>query len=285
MRAALALALVLAVGGTAGAQEAQGSRTRSEAAGAAPDAGALRAVLRPLYPGLLRQAHAPFEPGTPKFDRALSATVDALLTLHRDGCPVRGLLDFGCHARSFAMSSTSMSPTVHKRELVVAIDDADGHPYERGDVVAFDWTPPGATKASTSLSRLIGLPGDRVAIRRRIVVLNGTPLPQSLSGERVVVPDLDGTFQVARESLPNGRSYSVLQPLAVDPKAGVTDDMPEVTVREGHYFFLGDNRSRAADSRYAGEGLGYGTPALADLVGRVKVITLSEDLARIGREP
>jgi signal peptidase I len=79
-----------------------------------------------------------------------------------------------------------------------------------------------------------------------------------------------------RETLPNGRSYEIIDMGYVRE----ADDYAPVTVPEGHVFLMGDNRDHSADSRFAlGEpdnGLGGPVP-WQNIGGRAEFITFSLD--------
>ncbi|NWN13387.1 signal peptidase I, partial [Escherichia coli] len=56
---------------------------------------------------------------------------------------------------------------------------------ERGDVVIV--TPPGTS--TDYIKRVIGLPGDTVAVRAGIVYLNGRAVPRRAMGDRLIPVD------------------------------------------------------------------------------------------------
>jgi signal peptidase I len=75
-----------------------------------------------------------------------------------------------------------------------------------------------------------------------------------------------------RETLPNGKSYEVL-----DLIDGPADNTGVYVVPKGHVFVMGDNRDRSADSRISLESGGVGALPMDHLVGRAMVSFFSTD--------
>lgn len=153
---------------------------------------------------------------------------------------------------------------------------------ERGDVVVFR-----GPAGNDVIKRVIGLPGDRVGTRRGQVELNGklvatrplhaVAIPISANSPcRAVEPRVAGDkclFQAARETLPNGRSYVVLD--QVDNP--LVDDFEPVLVPPGHLFLMGDNRDDSADSRISPALGGMGFIPVEALVGKAQTNFWSTD--------
>ena len=161
----------------------------------------------------------------------------------------------------------------------------------RGDVVIV--TPPGQNE--DYIKRVIGLPGDTIAVRGGRLILNGRPVraearPPAMvpvdanapcgiefAGQQVTTADGRDfcRLPVVRETLPNGVTYDTVE-LGRSPG----DEFGPVRVPADHLFLMGDNRDRSADSRFAlgapDNGLGGPVP-VENIGGRAEFITFSLD--------
>ena len=163
----------------------------------------------------------------------------------------------------------------------------------RGDVVVFK-NP--ADNKTDYIKRLIGLPGDLIQMRHGQLFLNGVAVPKVRVADFVepVTPNspcnpLPGTavrletaangqkvcrYPRFRETLPNGKSYDVLDIADMEG----ADDTQVYIVPEGHYFMMGDNRDRSADSRFPAQAGGaIGMVPAENLVGRAMITFWSTD--------
>ena len=157
---------------------------------------------------------------------------------------------------------------------------------ERGDVVIFKHP----YDEVDYIKRVIGLPGDIVELRGGRLLLNGAPVPQD-GAAPLAIPLSANTgchpaahewttqqgpicdYPSALETLPNGRSYRVL-----DLGYGPADDFGPVAIPDGRLFVMGDNRDNSQDSRYAAQpGGGVGLVPADRLVGRASMILFSTD--------
>jgi signal peptidase I len=144
---------------------------------------------------------------------------------------------------------------------------------KRGDVVVFRW--PG-DRSQVWVKRVIGLPGDRVAMRGGHVVINGEAAQWQADGLGQMETEAGANTPTQRliETLPGGRRHLIFKMVPREP----LDNMPEVTVPPGHLFVMGDNRDNSADSRVPVKAGGVGLLPAVDLVGRVDAVVGSWDL-------
>jgi signal peptidase I len=137
----------------------------------------------------------------------------------------------------------------------------------RGDVIVFKLPSDNSTDY---IKRLIGLPGDRIQMLNGQLYINDKPVPKVRVADYIETDEFGVTQHVRRyrETLPNGKSYYVLDR---DPD-GPADNTDVYVVPPGHYFMMGDNRDNSDDSR---ADVGY-VPA-ENLVGKAELIFFSTD--------
>jgi len=158
---------------------------------------------------------------------------------------------------------------------------------DRGDIVIFKHP----VDEQDYVKRVIGLPGDTVAMRGGQIILNGDPIPQRKLAD-LAIPLGSGAgcasgrwaddtglgtpvclYQRKMETLPGGRSFKI-----IDIDRTPQDDFSQITVPGGSVFVLGDNRDRSLDSRFPAQaGLGVGLVPQANLVARARLIFWSSD--------
>lgn len=197
----------------------------------------------------------------------------------------------------FRIPSGSMLPTLHIGDFIL-VNKFDygirlpvtntkiipvGSP-ERGDVVVFKY--PMDTQVDY-IKRVVGLPGDTVEYRDKVLYVNG--VEQKQTGSRDFVDDSTMiTLEERDEQLGevnhliarDGRrpSWVPLQGILRKEKSCDYNERGFVcTVPEGHYFMMGDNRDNSEDSRY------WGFVPDEDLVGRAVLIWANfGDMSRVG---
>jgi signal peptidase I len=145
---------------------------------------------------------------------------------------------------------------------------------DRGDVAVFKLPSDNKTDY---IKRIIGLPGDRIQMRRGRLYINGKIVQRERVEDFVEHTDDGRIGRVAQyiETLPNGRKHRILE----ITDNGPLDSTNVYTVPPRHYFAMGDNRDNSLDSRVPNRtgmgGVGY-IPA-ENLVGRAEILFFSTD--------
>ncbi len=136
-------------------------------------------------------------------------------------------------AEPFVVSGSSMLPNFHNKDYLI-IDRLSYHTrqVERGDVVVLKYPK---DTSQYFIKRIVGLPGETVAFREGHVIIYNQEHPD---GWQLQEPYLPSQVETIGSAEP-------------------------VTLAEGQYFALGDNRMASSDSRI------WGILPQDDIVGRV----------------
>ena len=121
---------------------------------------------------------------------------------------------------------------------------------QRGDIAVFR----NESVEMDYIKRVIGLPGDRIQMKQGRLYINGTMVEREPAGTATDYNDrMQGVqVQLYTETLPNGVTHTIQE---ISDNEWL-DDTAEFVVPAGHYFMMGDNRDRSADSRVLSD-VGY----------------------------
>jgi signal peptidase I len=130
----------------------------------------------------------------------------------------------------------------------------------RGDIVVL-YSPADGKRL---VKRVIGVPGDFIAMRANHLAVNGSEVSYSPIAEELA--PANGEQLVQEEQL-----GSVAHPVMLTPNAPSRHSFAPIMVPEGSYFVLGDNRDQSLDSRY------FGFVDRSMIVGRATAVAASVD--------
>ena len=146
--------------------------------------------------------------------------------------------------RTTLAPATKWAPFVHYRAV------------QRGDIIVF-MKPNPETPDLILVKRCIGLPGDRIHLRKGVVYLNGVAQNEPYAG----MPRDDGNYEDAyapyRDDFPS--DLAGIQQQAIGNNAALwAEELPshiqgdDLVVPPGTVFAMGDNRTQSLDGRYWG---------------------------------
>ena len=131
---------------------------------------------------------------------------------------------------------------------------------QRGDIVVFH-----NITDEDYIKRLIGMPGDTIQMKEGRLYINGTMVERKEIGTGTDTDSSMNTTPVTlyEETLPNGVKHTI-QEISDNDQLDNTD---VYTVPAGHFFMMGDNRDRSADSRVLNQ-VGY--VSLDQVIGKAE---------------
>jgi signal peptidase I len=166
--------------------------------------------------------------------------------------------------QAFRSSGASMEPALMAGDHFYLDRGAyAGQTPRRGDIVATR-VPRGGSVLF--VKRVIGLPGDRVAFKNGMAIVNGKPVTLSKLGDAAAIGINPSQLNEPgllfyTETFEDGTSFRV----AYNPKARPVN-VSETLVPAGDYYVVGDNRDYSTDSRF------YGTLPGKYFAGRVALV-------------
>ncbi|WP_233842979.1 signal peptidase I [Dyella sp. 2HG41-7] len=134
---------------------------------------------------------------------------------------------------------------------------------KRGDIVVLD----SHAAKERLVKRVIGVPGDQIALRGNVLYVNGTAARYAPAAVAGIHDDLRDP---ARYEVERWGAMQHLIRLSLYFPSEMRDFGP-VTVPAGQYLLMGDNRDNSEDSRY------FGFFPRNEIVGRSRYVALSFD--------
>jgi signal peptidase I len=117
------------------------------------------------------------------------------------------------------------------------------------------------------VKRVVAMPGDNVELRNNVLYINGKPSTyEPLDADTIAQVDAQSRphHLFANETL-NGRKHAVM----ATPSVPAMRNFGPVTVADGQYFVLGDNRDNSRDSRF------FGFVPREEIIGRTSRVVMS----------
>lgn len=188
----------------------------------------------------------------------------------------------------FKIPSGSMIPTLHVGDFIFVNKFAYGFrlpfsdylgsqvqlikraPPKRGDIIVFLFPK---DESIHYIKRVIGVPGDTIEIRNKIIYVNGKKLETTETDLKIKTDTLnevgDSRYGENHIKLFKETVGETSHLMMVDTQNEYTNDFGPITVPEERLFVMGDNRDFSNDSRF------WGYVPYENVSGRAELIWLS----------
>jgi signal peptidase I len=120
---------------------------------------------------------------------------------------------------------------------------------KRGDVIVFKYPK---DLSVNYIKRVIGLPGDTLEIRNKVVYVNDKAIePKEFDG-KTIMDDMDDKFKGYNLKFYKTKTGEHEHVIQQDNDNYYKVDFEKITIPQGNYFVMGDNRDFSYDARYWG---------------------------------
>lgn len=163
------------------------------------------------------------------------------------------------YSYGFSRYSIPFSPDLFKGRVLASVP-------ERGDIIIM--RPP-HDMTTRYIKRLIGLPGEKIEIKKDVTYINDIPVERVKVGE--YFDETNQEYVKYKETFPNGLRFYTYKLKELDgiAETGHSDFGPYIVPKD-HFFFMGDNRDQSGDSRYQ-----LGFVPFENLIAKAQFVFLS----------
>ncbi len=120
---------------------------------------------------------------------------------------------------------------------------------KRGDVVVFKYPE---NPDLNYIKRVVGLPGETIEVIEKRVYVNDSPIEMLDFDGKEIMDDMDEKYKDFNFRFFKTQTGEHTHISQVHEDNAFTANFPRITVPEGHFFVMGDNRDFSSDSRMWG---------------------------------
>ena len=181
--------------------------------------------------------------------------------------------------RPYNIPTGSMIPTLNVGDhLMVDMKYYNKNEINRGDIIVFELPEKdneNSKKGIHSIKRVIGIPGDKIDIEERNLMINGKKVDQKyISSYSFIDNELSINADKYSEKI-NEKSFEVIYLKELSSMVKGKIEYP-ITISPENIFVMGDNRDNSYDSRF------WGLMPKKNILGKAKYVYYSTVPGRIG---